>query len=336
MTMSLPSVASGRRGVRIPVAFALTCVAATLAAPLAAASLAAQDRGPGRTFEYSKPIPSTCAPLPPRTVEPSPEERIQASELASAARQSVVLGHLEQARILLLRAVQLDPRAPNVPYYLARVLDDRGEREQALTEYCRTLALGAPRDEAAFARERIRALTNQEELQSPDDAIAEEQRIPDDAIALSGSAGPLPSRRAPGGASPTAAFTLGMLIPGLGQYYAGEPVRGTVVASLAIGALASGFFVQKRSVGCLEPVGSGQGCLPDDIVRVNLSRPYLTTGIAVAGGVALLGALDAYFGARGERKARSFTEDDGPRVEGPSISSREGVAELRFLTLRMR
>lgn len=325
MTMSPASVASGRRRSRVTVVFALMCVAATLAAPLAA-----QDRGPGSTFEYSQPPPSSCAHAPvPGTIEPipqpSPQARTQARELAAAARQSVVLGDLDRARSLLLRAVRLDPAAPNVPYHLARVLDDQGEAEQALAEYCRTIALGAPPDEAAFARERIRALADHEEL-----------RISDDASAPSSSTGPLRRQSVRGEASPAAALTLGMLIPGLGQYYSGRPGRGTVVASLAMGALASGFFVRKRSVDCLEPVGSGGGCLPDNVVRVTVSRPYVTTGIAVAASVALLGALDAYFGAREQRQIRRFTEAGGPHVDGPSISSNDGVAELSFFTIRMR
>lgn len=329
MRMSLPGDASGRRGARTPVAFALIYVTATLAAPMAA-----QDPEPGPTFGYPQPSPSACPPGP-RPIEPSPQDRMQARELASAARQSVILGDLDQAHSLLLRAVRLDPTAPDVPYYLARVLDDQGQREQALAEYCRTLALGAPPDEAAFARERIEALTDQEEVQVPDDGIAEERRILDDAVVRSRSTGPLRRRSAPGVTSPTTAFTLGMLIPGLGQYYSGKPVRGAVVASLAMGALASGVFVQKRSVGCLEPVGSGERCLPDDIVHVKMSRPYLATGIAVAGSVALLGALDAYFGAREQREGRGFTEARGSHVEGPSISSRDGITEISF-TVRTR
>lgn len=319
MTMSLPGVASARRGARTPWAFTLMYVTATLAAPVAA-----QDREPGPTLEQPQPLPSACTPVS-RAIEPSPQDRRQAAELASSARHSVILGDLEQARGLLLRAVRLDPTAPDVPYYLARVLEDQGDRQQALVEYCRTLALGAPHDEAAFARERIEALTDHGELQ-----------VPDDRIASSGSTGARRSHAASGGANPTAAFTLGMLVPGLGQYYAGKPVRGAVVASLAMGALVSGVFVQKRSVACLEPVGPGGSCLPDDIVQVNMSRPYLATGVAIAGTVALLGALDAYLGAREQREARTFTEARGPHVEGPSISSRDGIAELSFFTIRMR
>lgn len=365
MTMFLPSVAAGRRSGRRPAAFALMCVTATLAAPLA--PLAAQDRGPVRTSEDSQPY--SCAPVP-RSIEPTPQQQAHAQELASAARQAVVLGNLGRARNLLVRAAQSDPTAPSVRYYLARVLDDQGDREQALAEYCRTLDLGAPRDEAVFARERMRALTDPEGLQVRDDAIADDARIPDDpiadearipddsiaedlrisddstaedlrisdgAIGPSRSTGPLRTRSARGGASPTVALALGMLVPGLGQYYSGRPVRGGVVASLAVGALASGFFVQKRSIGCLDPAGAGGGgCLPDDIARVKVSRPYLTAGIAVAGGVALLGALDAYFGARERREVQTFTEARGPQVEGPSISSRDGVAEISFFTIRVR
>lgn len=412
MTMSLPSVASDRHGVRTPLVLVLACVATTLAAPLAA-----QDRGQGSTSEQSQPPAPWCAPAP-RTIEPSPQDRNQARTLVSSARQSVVLGDLEQAQDLLLRAVRLDPTTPDAPYYLARVLDDQGNHEQALAEYCRTVALGAPSEEAAFARERIEALTGaltgaEAQSQSPDPAVAERPRAPDDevaerlrtrdvavaerprapdvavaerlrtpdvavaqrprtpdevvgerprarddevaealrtpertiaeslqapdeAVASSGSTGPRRSRAARGGPSPTAALTLGMLMPGLGHYYAGKPVRGTIVVSVVMGALASGFFVEKRSVDCLEPVGPGESCLPGDIADVKMSRPYLTTGIAVAGGVALLGALDAFFGAREQRESPSFAQDRGPQVEGPSIASRGGVTELSFLTIRMR
>lgn len=390
MTMSLPSVASDRHGARTPVIVVLTCVATTLAAPLAA-----QDRGQGSTSEHSQPPSPWCVPAP-RTIAPSPAEQNQARKLVSSARQSVVLGDLEQAQDLLLRAVRLDPTTPEAPYYLARVLDDQGEHGQALAEYCRTVALGAPSEEAAFARERIEALTGaltgaEAQSQSPDPAVAERPRArdqavaerpptPDEAVALrprtpdvavaeppptpddevaealrtpeptvaeslqardeavasSRSTGPRRSRAARDGVSPTAALTLGMLVPGLGHYYAGKPVRGTLVVSVVMGALASGFFVEKRSVDCLQPVGPGESCLPGDIADVEMSRPYLTTGIAVAGGVALLGALDAFFGAREQRESPSFAEDQGPQVEGPSISSRGGLTELSFLTIRMR
>jgi hypothetical protein len=78
------------------------------------------------------------------------------------------------------------------------------------------------------------------------------------------------------------------------------------------------------------------GCPTGEIAGVEMSRPYATTGLAVALGVSVLGALDAYFGARGRSRDGIFVEARGRAIGWPSISSKDGAVQVSFLSLPMR
>ena len=370
-----------------PATLVLLSLWAALTAPLAAQELTLRREYPGLT--------SYECPAQPRAAEPSLPEQAQATQVASAAGQAVILGDLDRARALLERATELDPTSAELAYRLARVLDDAGDRTQAVAEYCRTLSLGTSSEEAGFARDRIDALVDLEVASIPeaariafdmgvsafdegfledaresfsvaasqapawqlpyynegvtlaalgrdDEAVASLRRYLEldpeaaDVVAVSQRIGQLEGRLVFSGPNPSTALTLGFVFPGLGQYYSGRSLRGTAVTSLAVGALAMGFLVQKRDVRCLVAVNPGEGCPTGEVARIDMSRPYLTAGLGVALGASLIGALDAYLGARGQRRTLASTEARGPRVEGPSISSRRGIVEIRFVNLRLR
>ena len=90
----------------------------------------------------------------------SAEEAAQAAQLGSAAGQSLVLGDLARARELLARAVSLDPGSPDLAYQYGRVLEDLGESNDAVLQYCRALAFGASDEDALDARGRVDAFAN--------------------------------------------------------------------------------------------------------------------------------------------------------------------------------
>ena len=139
--------------------------------------------------------------------------------------------------------------------------------------------------------------------------------------------------------SPSGALTLGVVFPGMGQYYSGRSRTGTIVLAAAAGAVATGFLFKKVTVTCLNPT-SGD-CAPDDIVRESTSRPYLGPAIGAAVAVTVIGAIEAFIRARSRRDeaAAALTtplEVRGPRIVGPSVTARGGRVDVSFLALRFR
>jgi hypothetical protein len=91
------------------------------------------------------------------------------------------------------------------------------------------------------------------------------------------------------------ALTLGLVVPGMGQFYSGRSTNGLVVLAAAGGAIAAGLLVRRVDVRCLDEVAPGDTCSPGRVVSRRESRPYIGVSIATAGAVTVLGALDAYF-----------------------------------------
>ncbi len=97
--------------------------------------------------------------------------------------------------------------------------------------------------------------------------------------------------------APGSVLLRGLLIPGLGQLTTGRPAFGILVLGATAGAAAYGLLEEVA----LEPriFTDPFGNRYEDEVEV-VTRPNQTLGLAVAGGVALIGALEGYFHARGE------------------------------------
>jgi len=124
---------------------------------------------------------------------------------------------------------------------------------------------------------------------------------------------------------PAAAFTLGLLFPGMGQFYSGRALGGLTVLTLAVGAAAAGFLIEEVTVFCVGTAGTGGSCPPERVIGEEVGTPYLTYGLAAAGVVAVAGAVEAFFRARGRRTRQVGTlvamEIGGTRLTGPSLSA---------------
>jgi tetratricopeptide (TPR) repeat protein len=101
--------------------------------------------------------PFTCPPPLP-LVEPSPQQRGQASQLVTEADNAVILGDYARAEQLFAQASELDPTSSDASYGHARALETLGRPQDAMVEYCRVVALGADAVELQDAQSRLRAL----------------------------------------------------------------------------------------------------------------------------------------------------------------------------------
>lgn len=96
--------------------------------------------------------------------------------------------------------------------------------------------------------------------------------------------------------SPGAAFALGIL-PGGGQFYTSQPILGVVVAAGVAGGVV--LALQKKTVtrDTMYPDPFGNGTYPGTYTQTQ--HPNIAIGAGVAGGVLLLGALEAEIVAHG-------------------------------------
>lgn len=129
---------------------------------------------------------------------------------------------------------------------------------------------------------------------------------------------------------PSGALTLGLLLPGAGQFYSGRAWQGVGVLSLAAGVAAAGFLIEEVSVECVGGASGGE-CPPNRIVGETTSRPYLVHGLATAGAVAFLGAVEAFFSARGRR-----SEEIGALVAMKGGTVRLGLPRVAANGTRLR
>jgi tetratricopeptide (TPR) repeat protein len=122
--------------------------------------------------------------------------------------------------------------------------------------------------------------------------------------------------------SPGTALALGLVLPGGGEFYTGSSIRGLVVLLAAGGAAAAALTYKSVSVQCLSVPVDGF-CPPEDVVSTKEEQPYLVPGLAAAGIISVVGALDAWAGARRKnaraREAASQGTGPGARLEGPSL-----------------
>ncbi len=101
------------------------------------------------------------------------------------------------------------------------------------------------------------------------------------------------------GRSPSDAFTRGAIFPGLGQFYTGRPVFGAIVMAGVAGSTVWALQKQNSVEMHLFPGPFGG----TDTVLVNVEkRPHLGVGLAVAGGLWALSALEASLHASSARR----------------------------------
>ena len=92
---------------------------------------------------------------PPRSAAPSAP--VMDSLLTAGSRASI-LGDLAAAEGFFRRAAEIDPRNAVVSYRLARTLDDQGQGDAAVLEYCRYLTLSPAALDAGEIRGRVTEL----------------------------------------------------------------------------------------------------------------------------------------------------------------------------------
>ena len=219
---------------------------------------------------------------------PSAEHRRAARELAERAQQAAILGDRASSREQLRQAAALDPRDPDLAYQLARANDAAGAAADAASEYCRFLSLAPEGAEAAEARERIAVLAPPARANAP--------------VTVTGRL------------SPTRALSLGLVIPGAGQFYTGRPVVGAV----AFGAAAAGVacaMTQRTTFTTSEqtatdPFGNPYTYTARQAVN---TRPCLVPGLAIAGSIAVAAAIEAYSHVRELNADRRVAVDLYPR-----------------------
>lgn len=373
------------RGRGVPLLLALPAALVLLLAPPAA----------GQQLPLKRSVPgeelARCAgEVPPEAS--NEEERSQAASLGSSAAQAVILGDRERARELLGRAVQLDPRSPELAYQYGRVLEELGETEAARDRYCIVLAVAPDGPDAGDVRARLSALAAATRegvpdgaveafrqgiaradegrwdvaLQWFDEAVAEAPRWPaavydravaharlgrdqeaaadlrryltldpgaSDAILVSEQIGQLMD--AGGAPSAGAALTLGMLLPGMGQLYTGRTGFGLATLAVAGGAAAAALLIRDVEVRCLDVPPPGEECPPGRVLDENEKRPYLVPGLAVAGGVMLAAAVEAFVHARrgngSPGDAMSLGRVGPVDLAGPALSADGDRLRIRVL-----
>lgn len=343
----------------------------------------------------------------PDSIPAPPEEDLQrAAQVASDATQAMALGEFERSQELLGQATELDPTSADYAYRHARALEEVGDADHALEEYCRALDLNVEDLGVFDARDRIDALYDEVRERIPveareafiqglgyADAFAFERAVesfsaaiasapdwgapiynrgvvyerlgqiqqsladyrrylelaPTDIdpllVVVSERIGELQGLTAGETPNPAGALALG-LVPGMGHYYSGRPIGGTVTLVTAGGALAAGLLFKKVTTRCLDGAPSGGVCPADLVVSETTERPYLWYGIGTAAAVTIGGAIEALVDARrrraeAERIMGSVTDsgegrDDGPVLELPSVSTSGSRVDLNLLTLRFR
>ena len=139
--------------------------------------------------------------------------------------------------------------------------------------------------------------------------------------------------------SPAGTLALGM-IPGMGQYYIGRPVPGTITLLAAGTAVASGFLFKKVTTLCVEEVPPGGTCPPSQVVDEITERPYMWWGIGIGAAITVVSAIDA---ARRAKRRRAQTESIGGPGAGegfslvpPSVSGSGDQIDFNVISLRFR
>lgn len=122
--------------------------------------------------------------------------------------------------------------------------------------------------------------------------------------------------------SPSTALLAGIVLPGFGQYYTGRPVFGAAVTAAAAAGLWYAFRPVERTKDTTYTDAFGN---PYTEQLKRSDRYNQTTGLAIAGGVTLLGALEGYLYAKAKRA-------DAVRLVAAGDRASAGDDQSRFAT----
>lgn len=204
-------------------------------------------------------------------------------------------------------------------------LTDTGRLDRALTAFDSAATRAPAWPEAVYDRGVVFARLGRTEEASRDlRRYLEMEPGAPDALAVSRRLGELQAMALGSPPNPETALLLGVLVPGLGQFYSGNALGGMTVLSLAGGAVGAGFLIKKVTVKCLSEPGPGGTCPPSDVVGEEVSRPYLGASVGAAVAVTLVGATLAFIHARKRRRAQPAA----------AASQAAGTARLALPTVR--
>jgi tetratricopeptide (TPR) repeat protein len=212
-------------------------------------------------------------------------------------------GRLDDALGAFREAASAAPAWPDPVYDQGVVLLRLGRRREAATALSRYLELSPGAPDAVVVSQRLG------QLQAP--------------VSLP---------------SPGAALGLGLIVPGMGQFYSGRALAGFSVLALAGGAAAAALLIEEVQVRCLDSVPPGEDCPPGRVQSETSDQPYLVPGLAAAGAITLLGAVEAWMKARGRRRSERVglvTIDLGEtRLSALTLGARGRSLELHWVGLR--
>lgn len=101
----------------------------------------------------------------------SPEALQEAARLATEASNAAILGNLASAKNLLERAALLDPQDASIAFRFGRTLEELGDAEAAVREYCRYLTLAVDPPDAADVHAVVRRIAPPYRPGIPDSAV---------------------------------------------------------------------------------------------------------------------------------------------------------------------
>jgi tetratricopeptide (TPR) repeat protein len=238
-------------------------------------------------------------------------ERISDRALAAfvSGLSQADIGYYPEAIGSFSVAIDESPQWPAAVYNRAIVLEQLGRFQESLADYRRYLELTPSEVDPVVASVSERIGMIEGELTRPTP-------------------------------NPTSALALGVLFPGMGQYYSGRGRAGTVVLSGAMAVVVAGLVVKEVTVRCLVPVNGGEDCPAGQVVDETTRRPYLWPALGLTGAVMIGSAIEAWVRAR---RARADQPEGGEptaagpfRLDGPSIEARGGRVDLKLLQLRFR
>lgn len=268
------------------------------------------------------------------------------------------LGETTAARLSFARAVRTEPGIDLDPmvHSPARVAAFQAARKDVVAEFrASAIAADGQGDPAvAEARWRVVLLSTPGDEEATRRLAAIERDRQREAAALSAAAAatdtvtrPLPPSipaTVPDPAAagtrlnPGRAFAMGLLVPGLGHFYAGKALRGVIALGAASGVIAAGYLSERLEIEC-GSVPDNNVCPGADILDERTRRPYLAPAIAAAAGIAVIGAIDAMIAARRSNAAAPPTtqsDPPSPRLLAPSFSSVNGVLRAELVRIRFR
>ena len=126
------------------------------------------------------------------------------------------------------------------------------------------------------------------------------------------------------------AFARG-IVPGLGQIYTARPVLGLTILAGAAGGMAAAFVQRETRV---EETFRDQFGNPYTSTVVKTDRPYTGVGLAVAGTLALGGAIEAAYYASSHRRDRPRLQMRTAAGAAPRVGGGIGPTLLAGATLR--